>query len=340
MSERDAFLRAICETPDDDTPRLVFADWLQENGDEPRAEFIRLQIELERMPDGKKKLKKQGREKEVLDAHRDKWAKPLKPFFADYYGGKYAHFYAPPVAFRRGFVETIAMDVETFGDRGSEVFSLAPIRELRIQDAQALDELAGSKNLLRLHTLNLAGAILSTDGSDAPVLFRSKYLKNLTTLIARGHDDNGHLDTAGLRAIAGTRHLAKLERLDISNNWLFGEHVPMREQTACRKLLWRLGEKMPALRELRLSGMVLRCGELIAMTAQPWVSRLRVLDLSGNHLAEHGCRALCDSKHLTNLERLDVSENEHSNNESGTFEPLAPATKKMLKARFGKRVKL
>jgi uncharacterized protein (TIGR02996 family) len=48
MSERDALLKAVCENPDDDTPRLVFADWLQENGEEERAEFIRLQIEVAR----------------------------------------------------------------------------------------------------------------------------------------------------------------------------------------------------------------------------------------------------------------------------------------------------
>ena len=44
MNERDALLRAVCENPDDDTPRLVFADWLQEHGEGDRAEFIRLQI--------------------------------------------------------------------------------------------------------------------------------------------------------------------------------------------------------------------------------------------------------------------------------------------------------
>jgi uncharacterized protein (TIGR02996 family) len=32
MSEEEALLRTICEQPDDDTPRLVFADWLTEQG--------------------------------------------------------------------------------------------------------------------------------------------------------------------------------------------------------------------------------------------------------------------------------------------------------------------
>jgi uncharacterized protein (TIGR02996 family) len=31
MSEREALLRAILDAPDDDAPRLVYADWLQEN---------------------------------------------------------------------------------------------------------------------------------------------------------------------------------------------------------------------------------------------------------------------------------------------------------------------
>lgn len=45
------FLAAIAENPQDDTPRLIFADWLEECGNQPeRAEFIRVQCELARMP--------------------------------------------------------------------------------------------------------------------------------------------------------------------------------------------------------------------------------------------------------------------------------------------------
>jgi len=216
--------------------------------------------------------------------------------------------------------------------------ALAPIRGLRVQDAQALDNLATSKDLLRLHTLNLRGAVLSADGSDAPVLFRSKYLANLTTLLAPGYDDNGQLDTAGLRPIAGTKHLMSLTHLDISDNWLFGGYNSAAEEAACRELLPKLGENMPALRELRLHGMGLGDGDVSGLVGQKWVGRLRVLDLSGNGIGETGCRALCKSKYLTRLERLDVAENEHRNEETRTHEPLAPATRQMLKKRFGKRV--
>jgi uncharacterized protein (TIGR02996 family) len=43
MTTQEAFLQAIGETPQDDTPRLVFADWLEEQGQAQRAEFIRIQ---------------------------------------------------------------------------------------------------------------------------------------------------------------------------------------------------------------------------------------------------------------------------------------------------------
>jgi uncharacterized protein (TIGR02996 family) len=45
------FLHAIWKSPDDDTPRLIFVDWLDENGDPERAEFIRVQCRLERTPE-------------------------------------------------------------------------------------------------------------------------------------------------------------------------------------------------------------------------------------------------------------------------------------------------
>ena len=51
MTDRDALLRAICENPDDDAPRLIYADWLDEHGDARQAEFIRVQIELARVPE-------------------------------------------------------------------------------------------------------------------------------------------------------------------------------------------------------------------------------------------------------------------------------------------------
>lgn len=46
MTDADALLASILAYPEDDLPRLVFADWLDENGEHERAEFIRIGCEL------------------------------------------------------------------------------------------------------------------------------------------------------------------------------------------------------------------------------------------------------------------------------------------------------
>lgn len=44
--ERASFIAAIVDDPDDDLPRLIMADWLDERGEHDRAEFVRVQCEL------------------------------------------------------------------------------------------------------------------------------------------------------------------------------------------------------------------------------------------------------------------------------------------------------
>ena len=53
LSDRDALLVAIRANPEEDTPRLMFADWLDENDDATRAEFISkaFQCELAQLAD-------------------------------------------------------------------------------------------------------------------------------------------------------------------------------------------------------------------------------------------------------------------------------------------------
>jgi uncharacterized protein (TIGR02996 family) len=48
VNDEAAFLAAIRADPADDTARLVFADWLQENGRSEWADLIRVQVELAR----------------------------------------------------------------------------------------------------------------------------------------------------------------------------------------------------------------------------------------------------------------------------------------------------
>lgn len=43
MSDGDALLTALLSDPDDETLRLAYSDWLQEQGAEERAELMRSQ---------------------------------------------------------------------------------------------------------------------------------------------------------------------------------------------------------------------------------------------------------------------------------------------------------
>jgi uncharacterized protein (TIGR02996 family) len=71
----EPFLRAVCEAPDDDAPRLVYADWLDETGDPDRAEFIRLQIRLARERDPSPAIER--RCEELLRANGRVWCREL-----------------------------------------------------------------------------------------------------------------------------------------------------------------------------------------------------------------------------------------------------------------------
>jgi uncharacterized protein (TIGR02996 family) len=70
VTHDDAFLQAILESPDDHTPRLVYADWLDKHGDPDRAEFIRLQVALAALPPDDLRQQQMGdRERMLLAGH-------------------------------------------------------------------------------------------------------------------------------------------------------------------------------------------------------------------------------------------------------------------------------
>jgi uncharacterized protein (TIGR02996 family) len=75
---RAAFLDAIRAEPDEMAHRLVFADWLDEHGDEARAEYIRLQVRRDGLPPADPLVREsQRREDELLAVHGEDWARVL-----------------------------------------------------------------------------------------------------------------------------------------------------------------------------------------------------------------------------------------------------------------------
>jgi uncharacterized protein (TIGR02996 family) len=115
MSEQDDFLPAVLERPDDDTLRLVYADWLQERGD-PRAEFIRVQVALARMAADDSQLGTlRARERDLLEEHAQDWCAPLGLDLEQ-------------CEFRRGFVEAAEIRADQFLKHPEVLLRAAPVR--------------------------------------------------------------------------------------------------------------------------------------------------------------------------------------------------------------------
>lgn len=113
-------LAGVLEAPDDDAPRLVLADWLDENGDPERAEFIRVQVAMARKID-MALLPAQAllrRERELLTLYNvSLWAgPPLVEIVLNSAAKRFAWEGGPsePVSFRRGFIGSLVCTAEAF----------------------------------------------------------------------------------------------------------------------------------------------------------------------------------------------------------------------------------
>src|SRR5579871_2247260 len=87
------FVQTIIDNADDDAPRLVNADYLDEHGETERAEFVRVQCELARCPEEDPRyLDLRERERALLANNKEAWSAELK---------------LPPsqLRYRRGFAE-------------------------------------------------------------------------------------------------------------------------------------------------------------------------------------------------------------------------------------------
>lgn len=138
-------LAPILANPDDDGPRLIFADWLEESGDGARAEFIRVQIELAKLPPQgcsrhdafwhgcggcQRTNALRRRERELFEANRKQW---LRWLMADFPG------VCEDSEFHRGFVETIQCGFADWLSHHAEILKATPLRLVRFSHRIALD---------------------------------------------------------------------------------------------------------------------------------------------------------------------------------------------------------
>lgn len=206
LDERARFIAAIrAAEEDDDVPTLIYADWLEERGDEARARFIRAQVAAEREPDP-------ARAATLLEIATD-WFRTASPS-PDWGTGL-------PSGVRwsrhhRGLIRALeAHGIEPLIRHGPEIVRRVPLVALRVRGVigdEGLIRLLDEPWLADVVELAVSGNEIGADGARA--LGRSPSMPRLRRLDLRFND----LGDSGLEALADSPLRARLEALRLSDN--------------------------------------------------------------------------------------------------------------------------
>ncbi len=196
MSDQAALLRAILDQPDEAVHRLVYADWLEEHGDEARAEFIRAQCRMARFYDPDDPFRAGMVEGILRPEYRQAW---LAPLHALGLGPNEEAEYRFAFTFRRGFVESIYVSgpeaVDSLIRQAGAVCSLTPFLHLRLGADNGgnwepltvvlLERLVSCREVAGLRTLDLRHHYLRDEGANA--LLASPHLSGNTRVFFEGN---------------------------------------------------------------------------------------------------------------------------------------------------------
>lgn len=275
------FLADVVETPGDDTPRLVLADWLDDHGQPEPAEFIRVQLERARLPEwDAAQVRLRAREAVLLARHGTAWCAALPALRGVSWGGFRRGFVAEALtsfAALRGEAWRRAAPIEAatvkWPKKGETISLGAGLRELTLSgwlvafsDAERLAE---SELLSDLRVLDVTGCALGLEG-----LRRVVASPHLGRLLALRAADNSLGDGVGL-ALGSAPALGALEELDLSESGgagYYGENVFTAEGMA------ELGA-WPGM--LRIDGKKCSDADLDALSASALGRRLLLLDRIG-----------------------------------------------------------
>jgi uncharacterized protein (TIGR02996 family) len=254
-STEEAFLSDIRANPDDDGVRLIYADWLQENGQPQRAEFIRVQIELARLADDDPRREALAdRQDELLAAHGDQWR------------SAFVHRPWPEHArFRRGFLDEAVLYTQ---EEARAVLRSAPLRRLQVRKVtgKGLAELVRLPEFVQVRELSLESVDLLP--SNVRRLLRCSHIARLQSLALSPGDGVTEI----LEALGSSPRLRALTRLEISTNYLGDEGLSV---LARSPLLGRLNA-------LHLGSIYVHLPRGAGIAQLPLVAGLTDLDLLVN----------------------------------------------------------
>jgi uncharacterized protein (TIGR02996 family) len=293
MTDHDALLRAICDDPEDNTPRLAFADWLEEHGEVGRAEFIRLDIAHESM-DGEALMENEDRWMQLLDEHVTPWMESLAGE-----GITWGDDEGP--LFDRGFpISVVAESWEVFAPAAERLFAAAPITRLTIRDTVMADgeAMANCPLLARVEYLALPAAGVSAQVVRA--LAGSPYLGRVSQLVL---PDN-IIGVPGIQALADSTALPRLASLNLNFDFFINDE-------AARILAG--APSMAGLKALSLGGRRTVGGPFFTNAAVAALAgsplRLHRLCLNCNGITDEGARLLAASPAFAELWELQVTDN-------------------------------
>jgi uncharacterized protein (TIGR02996 family) len=310
----ETFLQAIREAPEDDTPRLVYADWLDEHDQPERAEFIRAQIHMTRLsPHSRRRTPLLRRVRELLAAHGEVWLQSLPKWARRHCG------------FHRGFVMHITCTALQFIKHGEALMRAAPVRSLQIHRGEGrIIALAESPPLAGLTALNLR--YNSAGDADAEALAASPHLRHLTTLRLGGNN----IRAAGARALAASPYLSNLSCFELSGTPVLAElaaapwlarliELDLAGTAPIRALLASSHLPRPKVLSLRANYLQDEGAELLA--ASPLLEQVVSLDLTANYIEQRGIQALAASPYLTHVRKLNLYGNRFG--DAGAYALLA-----------------
>lgn len=301
MNDRDAFIAAIRAHPDEDTPRLAFADWLQENGDEERGAFVRAQVQLGWVDPGvefwsrwDESARRWRAELPVYDGVT--WGKFQRGFVSSVSVRAPADFIAGAADIARAEpITAVQFGMPTgFADLAA-VPAMADVRSLHtwfrghLTDAH-LCPLLESPHCPRLYALDVGGQLVTARSMSAVAACpRMGELRVLDVYNNRIHD-------AGMRALADSPHLGNLRELTAYNNWLSDAGVTALASSAA----------LGGLTRLKLGGAIGPAG-VRALATSAHLARLKSLELVDYAAGAEGARALAESANLASLESLSLT---------------------------------
>jgi uncharacterized protein (TIGR02996 family) len=282
--------------PNDDVPRLVLADWLEEHGDETdaaRAELIRIQCQLAHLrAGGRADSDLEWRERSLWWQHVETWLGPIYDASSGFH-------------FDRGLA-TIDLEGDRVTDTRLETLFASPawawVERLNLTKARAglLAELLHSPAVSRLSCLSIDGG--EDLWRDDLGLAECGRLGSLQRLVLR----RTALEERGAGMLASCPSLTGLAVLDLGHNLLHGPGLEALGQAPALGSLTTLDLMH---NPLGYDGREVALQALRSFLGSPLARRLTRLGLAETALGPPGIELLAASRALSNLTDLDLSSN-------------------------------